>query len=110
MESLSKLSPIKRQMFHVLLDGIKRLFRDDCSDDDVYNMLNRYNAESRGYFNEHSFVNYDEAMKILHIGNRVTLKAFLDRHNVKMRKINNQRVGFLRSEVEALENIAREAK
>jgi hypothetical protein len=102
MGKIDELSPVKRQMFFVLRDGIKRLLSDDCTDEEVAHLIDKTNAESKGYFTRESFVNYDEAGKMLGIGNRTTLKATLDRHGVKMQRINNQRVGFLRSEVEAL--------
>ena len=88
----------------VLQDIIDRIDNeeDDCSEEIVMQTLNKLNAESKGWFNRVSFVNYDEAGRILGIGNRTTLKATLDSHGVKMQRVNNQRVGFLRSEVEAL--------
>jgi hypothetical protein len=86
----------------VLQDAIDRIDRDECSEEAVAHMLENTNAESKGYFSRQSFVNYDEAGKMLGIGNRTTLKATLDRHGVKMQRINNQKVGFLRSEIEAL--------
>lgn len=102
MGKIEKLSPVKRQLFYALRDGMKRLLRDDCTDEEVAYMINKTNAESKGYYTKDSFVNYDEAGRMLGIGNRTTLKATLDRHGVKMQRINNQRVGFLRNEVEAL--------
>lgn len=86
----------------VLQDAIDRIDRDECSEVAVAHMLEQTNAESKGYFSNESFVNYDEAMRIMGIGNRCTLKNTLDKYGVKMHKVNNQRVGFLRSEVEAL--------
>lgn len=88
----------------VLQDAIDRIDRDECSEEAVAHMLEHTNAESKGYFSRQSFVNYDEAGKMLGIGNRTTLKATLDRHGVKMQRINNQKVGFLRSEVDGLIN------
>lgn len=83
-------------------DAIDRIDNDECNEDVVASMLERTNAESKGYFQRESFVNYDEAMRLLSIGNRVTLKQYLDRNGVKMQKVNNMPVGFLKSEVEAL--------
>lgn len=96
------MSPLLQYAKKVLQDAIDRINRDECSEEAVSHMLESVNAESKGYYTKYSFVNYDEAMKILHIGNRCTLKTLLDRNKVKMQKINNQRVGFRRSEVEAL--------
>ena len=102
MARLKDLSPIKKQLFLSLRDGMKRLLSDDCTDEEVAYMIEKTNTQSKGYFNKESFVNYDEAMRILGIGNRVTFKAFLDKHGVKMQKVNNKPVGFYRTEVEAL--------
>lgn len=95
-------SPMMKAAIQYVKDILRRMENDECSDEQIGHALGHVNAENKGYFTEESFVNYDKAMRILHIGNRVTLKAFLDRHGVKMQKINNVRVGFLRSEIEAL--------
>lgn len=96
------MSPLLTYLRQVLQDAIDRIDRDECSETEVAYMIEKANAECKGYFNKESFVNYDEAMRILHIGNRVTLKSLLDKHGVKMQKVNNKPVGFYRSEVEAL--------
>lgn len=86
-----------------LIDDIRdRIVNDNCSEEEIMYFMGKANAHSKGYFKRGDFVNYDEAMRILNIGNRVTLKEFLDKHGVKMQKVNGQRVGFYRSEVEAL--------
>ena len=102
MARLKDLSPIKKQLFFSLRDGMKRLLSDDCTDEEVAYMIEKTNTESKGYFSRSSFVNYDEAGRILGIGNRTSLKALLDSHGIKMQRVNNQRVGFLRREVEQL--------
>lgn len=95
-------SPILAYARKVLQDAIDRIDNDECNEEVVSAMLEKTNAESKGYFQKGSFVNYDEAMRMLNIGNRVTLKQYMDRNRVKMQKVNNMPVGFLRSEVEAL--------
>ena len=99
---MASKSPILMYARRVLQDAIERIDRDECSEEAVAHMLAHTNAESKGFFTRESFVNYDEAGRILGIGNRTTLKATLDSHGVKMQRVNNQRVGFLRSEVEGL--------
>jgi hypothetical protein len=103
-KDMANRSPILIYARKVLQDAIDRIDRDECNPEEVAHMIEQTNAESKGYFSRESFVNYDEAMRILGIRNRVTLKATLDRYGVKMQKVNNQRVGFLRSEVEAILN------
>ena len=41
---------------------------DECNDEQIGYIFGRVNAENKGYFKEDSFVNYDEAMRILNIG------------------------------------------
>ena len=65
-------------------------------------MISRFNAESKGFFDKKSFVNYDKAMRIMGIRNRNEFKAVCDANNITQRTINNQKVGFLRSEIESL--------
>lgn len=99
---MAEKSPIKEEALR-FIDGIRnRIVSDQCNEDEIMYFMGKANAHSKGYFKRGDFVNYDEAMRILEIGDRNTLKAFLDKHNVTMQRINNQRVGFLRSEVEAL--------
>ena len=65
-------------------------------------MIARFNAESKGFFDKKSFVNYDKAMRILGIKNRNEFKAVCDAHKFTQKTFNNQKVGFLRSEIENL--------
>lgn len=99
---MAERSLIKEECLHIIQDLKQRILNDECNEDELLHFIERTNAHSKGYFKRGDFVNYDEAMRILEIGDRNTLKAFLDKHNVTMQRINNQRVGFLRSEVEAL--------
>ena len=94
----------------VLQDAIDRIDRDECSELAVSSMLEAVNAESMGRYNNESFVNYDEAMKILGIGNRGKMKMLLNANGIKTQKISNMRVGFLRSEVQGLANRLRNEK
>ncbi len=99
---MAEKSPIKEEALRFLDDIRDRILKDSCNEAELLYLMGKSNAHSKGYFKREDFVNYDEAMRILGIGNRVTLKEFLTKHGVKMQKVNNQKVGFLRSEVEAL--------
>ena len=99
-------SPIIEEARRFLQGILERIERDECSEEELMYFMSKADAHSKGYFKREDFVNYDEAMRIMGIGNRVTLKEQLNKHGVKMQRINNQRVGFLRSEVEALANKA----
>lgn len=97
-------SPIMQEARRFLQSIIDRIDNDQCSEEELLYLMGKVDAHSKGYFKKEDFVNYDEAMRILNIGNRVTLKEYLEANGVKMQRVNNQRVGFLRSEVEALAN------
>lgn len=99
---MSAKSPIIKEARKIVQGILDRIDNDDCNEEELMYFMGKANAHSKGYFKREDFVNYDGAMRILGIGNRVTVKDFLTKHGVKMQKVNNQRVGFLRSEVEAL--------
>ena len=104
MESDKQKSPILQELKHILTDGIKRIENDECDEAKVYGMMSRFNAESKGFFDKHSFVNYDKAMRIVGIKQRNTFKDACDRHHIEQKVINNQKVGFLRAEIEDLKD------
>lgn len=104
MESDKQKSPILQELKHILTDGIKRIENDECDEAKVYGMMSRFNAESKGFFDKHSFVNYDKAMRIVGIKQRNTFKEACDKHHIEQKVINNQKVGFLRTEIEDLKD------
>ena len=95
-------SPILQELRRILVDAIKRIDADECSESQALGMLSRFNAETKGFVDKHSTVNYDEAMRMLGIKNRNVFKALCDVHDIKQVRINNQAVGFLVSEIESL--------
>ena len=68
----------------------------------------RFNAESKGFFDKKSFVNYDKAMRITGIKQRTKFKETCDIYHVEQKTINNQKVGFLRTEIEGLKDKLRD--
>lgn len=95
-------SPTIREARAIVQGFLDRIDSNQCSEEELLYFIERTNAHANGYYREDDFANYDKAQKILHMGDRTNMKAFLDRHRVKMHKINNKPVGFLRCEVEAL--------
>jgi hypothetical protein len=93
-----------------LEDALARLRRGECNPEVIAHFLEQVNAESKGYFKEDDFANYDEARRILKIGGRTTMKEYLDRKGVKMRKIGNTPVGFLKSQLYAIASKAKTEK
>lgn len=102
MESTKPKSPILQELKRILTDGVKRIDDNECDEEQVYRMMSRFNAESKGFFDKQSFVNYDKAMRIVGIKQRNTFKEACDRHHIEQKVINNQKVGFLREEIEGL--------
>lgn len=98
-------SPTIKYAREIVQGFLDRIDSDQCSEAELLYFIERTNAHANGYYREDDFANYDKAQKILHMGDRTKMKAFLDRHRVKMHKINNKPVGFLRCEVEALASV-----
>ena len=96
-------SPFLRQLWNILADGMRRIENgDDCSEASAMAMVSRFNSESKGYYDNNSLVNYDEAMRMLGIKNRNKFKDTCRLHCIEQVKLNNMNVGFKRSEIEDL--------
>lgn len=95
-------SPIIKEARAIVQGFLDRIDSDQCSEEELLYFIERTDAHANGYYKEDDFANYDKAQKILRMGDRTKMKAFLDKHRVKMHKINNKPVGFLRCKVEAL--------
>ena len=102
MESPKPKSPILQEIRRILADGIKRIDNDECNEDYAYGMMSRFNAESKGFYDKNSFVNYDKAMRMTGIRQRNNLKETCTEHHIEMNYVNNQPVGFRRTEIEDL--------
>ena len=99
------LSPIKRAAIY-LLDSLKEQIITDCNDDDISRAMVKFNPANNGYFKEEDFVNYDEALHILHLSsNRSKLNLLCKRYGIKNVRFNNACVGFPRKEIEKLAEI-----
>lgn len=75
---------------------------DGCDEAKAMSMVARYNEETNGFYSKDSFVNYDKAMKIIGVKNRNEFKAICEANNVTQKTFNNQKVGFLKSDIENL--------
>lgn len=95
-------SPILRQLWNIFADGMKMIEEDKCSEGQAYGMISRFNAESKGFVDDKSTVNYDEAMRITGVKSRNRLKEICEVHGIRQVRINNMPVGFIRSEIEDL--------
>lgn len=97
-----KKSPLMRHAISAVKDILDRLENGECKDEEIGYILGKLNTEHKGYFKDDSFANYDQAMRILNIGDRQTMLNVLKKHGVEQHTINNRKMGFLRSEVEAV--------
>jgi hypothetical protein len=103
-----KDKPFLKQIYAMLDYGKQLIEEDKCSEDEACKMLSRFNAESKGFFDKKSFVNYDKAMRIVGIKQRTRFKEMCDIYNIEQKTINNQKVGFLRTDIEGLKEKLRE--
>lgn len=91
----------------ILEDGLARLRRGECPTEVLTYIVNRTIDESEGKYTDDSFATYDQACKILGIGDRTTLKRYLDKKGVKQKRIGNNPVGFWKLQIYALADKAK---
>lgn len=103
-----KDQPFLKQIYTILDFGKQLIEEDKCSEEEAYKMLSKFNAESKGFYDKNSFVNYDKAMRMTGIRQRNKLKETCNEHHIEMNYVNNQPVGFLRTEIEDLAKRLRE--
>lgn len=96
-----KLSPIKRAALKIL-DNLKEQIITDCDDGEIVEALERFNPENNGYVREDQYMNYDQAMKVVGIGNRTTFNEICKRNNVVNYTFKNAHIGFRKKDIEKL--------
>lgn len=94
--------PILKYLRSLLTHAVEMIDNDECNEADAMSMLSRFNAESKGFYDKNSLVNYDEAMRILGIGSRNRFKDLCVLNHINQVKLNNMNVGFKRTEIEDL--------
>lgn len=94
--------PILKYIRSLLTHAVAMIDNDECNEADAMSMLSRFNAESHGFYDKASLVNYDEAMRILGIGSRNKFKDLCVLNHINQVKLNNMCVGFKRTEIEDL--------
>lgn len=100
-QKISRRPLVVRMAFNALLDALKRILSDECSEDALADAMATVNNNNACRFADSDFVNYEEAAKILGISatNRTKLKHVLDMNGIKQFTMNNQKVGFKRSDI-----------
>ena len=102
-DKIDKLPFMLKTAAHYLLDALDNIINGNCSEDAVTSTIGTLNNNASKRYGKHDLLTYEKASDILGFGrNLVGLKALLDKHGIKQQVINNQKCGFLRSEVMAL--------
>ena len=94
--------PILKYIRSLLTHAVDMIDNDECNEADAMSMLSRFNAESQGFYDKASLVNYDDAMRMLKIKNRNKFKDLCKINRIEQVKLNNMCVGFKRTEIEDL--------
>ena len=102
-DKIDKLPFMLKTAANYLLDALDNIINGNCSEDAVTSTIGTLNNNASKRYGKHDLLTYEKASDILGFGrNMVGLKALLDKHGIKKQIINNQKCGFLRSEVMAL--------
>lgn len=103
-DEIGKLSGIKKFLFETLFSRLFDIFTEDCSDNDLAQAINSIEKVNSEYVREDDFLNYDSAMRILHYSsNIVGFSNLMKKKGIKQHKFRNQKIGFKKSEILALE-------
>lgn len=103
-DEIGKLSGIKKFLFETLFSRLFDIFTEDCSDNDLAQAINSIEKVNSEYVREDDFLNYDSDMRILHYSsNRVGFSNLMKKKGIKQHKFRNQKIGFKKSEILALE-------
>ena len=92
-----------------LLDKLKEQVMTDCSDEEITEALAKFNPERHGYVKESDFMNYDQALEYLHLGqNRTKLNELCKSYGIKCVRFNNAPIGFPTKDIERLGELFKE--
>lgn len=93
------LSIIKKAALSIL-DAIKDDIVKKWTDEEITSAVAKFNPNLFGYVKEDDFVNYDEALKILHMGNnRVRLTELCKIYGIENVRFNNMPIGFPKRDI-----------
>ena len=105
-----KTLSLKKQYVWKLCKQILRdLKNGECTDEQIDDLIASTEPRSRGYFREEDFVNADEAMKILRLGNnRNRFFDLIKAYRIESKTFKGIKVGYRREEIHKLsERLAR---
>ena len=99
------VNQLKDIAIQYLKDMIQKIQNDECDIDELSLFVAKSNYENHGYIHEDDYVTADEAMRILHIGNRNNFFDLIKKNNIKNKRINNQNIGYSVKEIKRLYDI-----
>lgn len=82
----------------------KQMLRDlkngECTDEQIDDLIAKTEPRSRGYFREEDFVNADQAMKILRLGNnRNRFFDLIKAYKIQAQTFNGMKIGYKKEEI-----------
>ena len=91
----------------------KQILRDikngECTDEQIDELVVGIETHKHGYFKEEDFVNSDQAMSILQLGNNRNLFfGLLKTYKVEAQTFKGKKIGYLRSDITRINNILNE--
>lgn len=103
-DKIDKLPIVLKTIVNNMFDAIDNIINGKCDEETLTSTASTLNNNAKGRICNEDILNYDKAGKILGFGctNRVGLKKLLDANGIKQQVVNNQKCGFLRSEIIAL--------
>ena len=103
-DKIDKLPIVLKTIVNNMLDAIDNIINGKCDEETLTSTASTLNNNAKGRICNEDILNYDKGGKILGFGctNRVGLKRLLDENGIKQQVVNNQKCGFLRSEIMAL--------
>jgi hypothetical protein len=106
-----KTLSLKKQYAWKLCRQILRDLKEgNCTEEQIDDLIAKTEPRSRGYFREEDFVNADEAMKILRLGNnRNRFFDLIKAYKIESQTFKGIKVGYKREEIYKLqERLAQE--
>lgn len=103
------LSLKKQYVWKLCKQILKDLKNGECTEEQIDDLIASTEPRSRGYFREEDFVNADEAMKILRLGNnRNRFFDLIKAYRIESKTFKGIKVGYRREEIHKLsERLAR---
>lgn len=88
----------------------KQILRDlkngECSDEQIDELVSSIEPNKHGSYKEEDFVNADQAMEILQIGNNRNLFfGLLKTYKIEAKTFKGKKIGYLKSDIMRINNI-----